>query len=261
MAFKAGHFPTDVANNLGAALAVFREEGVLDDLRILPSFKNLEPVMRDDRGIWAAYRQQYWCLAYNTKLIKEADLPQKWEDILGNPKFQGKNLAIGNRANLWMYMLWAYHGEDWTTKYIKSLFNEVKPQLRKEGVGAMVSLLAIGEFAATIPASGPHVDRVREKGGPVGYHCPEPVPVSFAAAGIIKGNPHIDASRIYLNWLLSKEGQLSQFLHVGDSVPVHRDLQRKEFGVVQNRKIAGRSDDTLTTIGPKVDKVWDSNWR
>ncbi|MFT5540717.1 MAG: ABC-type Fe3+ transport system substrate-binding protein [Alphaproteobacteria bacterium] len=66
-------------------------------------------------------------------------------------------------------------------------------------MNALVALTIAGELPLAIPASEYRVVRSQKKGAPVGYHCPEPVPATMAQMGIFKGNPHINASRLYVN--------------------------------------------------------------
>jgi ABC-type Fe3+ transport system substrate-binding protein len=33
-------------------------------------------------------------MTYNTKLVRKEELPKKWEDLLTDPRWKGKNLAL-----------------------------------------------------------------------------------------------------------------------------------------------------------------------
>jgi iron(III) transport system substrate-binding protein len=263
VAFKAGNFPYDVNTDFGGFYSVFQENGVLADLRDLPVFPLLEPGTRGEDGAWIGYRRQYWCAAYNTQLVKKEDLPKTWNDLVENPVWRNKNLALGNRPQLWMLMLWNHNGEEATRRFMQRLFGEVKPQLRAEGMDMLPSLAAAGEFSMIVPTSEFQAQQLQATGAPIGFHCPEPIPATVAMKGIIKGSPNQHAAKIYLNWLMSKEGQIHQ-ARVSDSIPVRADLQRKEFTPfaeeIIGKTTAFRSLEVIETLGPTVQKAWNESW-
>ncbi len=214
-------------------------------------------------GAWIGYRRQYWCAAYNTQLVKKQDLPKTWDGLVENPVWRNKNLALGNRPQLWMLMLWNHNGEEATRRFMQRLFGEVKPQLRAEGMDMLPSLAAAGEFSMIVPTSEFQAQQLQATGAPIGFHCPEPIPATVAMKGIIKGSANQHAAKIYLNWLMSKEGQIHQ-ARVSDSIPVRADLQRKEFtpfaDEIIGKTTAFRSLEVIETLGPTVQKAWNESW-
>lgn len=90
----------------------------------------------------------------------------------------------------------------------------------------MIALTIVGEFDASIPSAGYRTLQYVQQGAPVGWACPEPVPLAISEMGILRGNPHPNASKLFANWFLSKEGQLSQY-YANRAPPVHKDLQLK----------------------------------
>jgi iron(III) transport system substrate-binding protein len=263
VAFKAGNFPADVITDFGGFYATFKENDVLADLSDMPTFKELEPGTRGQDGTWVGYRRQYWCGAYNTNLVKKADLPKTWDDLLTNPAWRNHNLALGNRPQLWILMLWNENGEEATKRYVQRLFGEVKPQLRMEGMDMLPALAGAGEFSMIVPTSEFQVQQLQTKGAPLSFHCPEPVPATVAMKGIVKGSPNQYAAKLYLNWLLSKEGQIMQ-ARISDSIPVRTDLQRAEFipfaDQIVGKKTAFRSLEAIDKYGPTVQKFWNESW-
>jgi iron(III) transport system substrate-binding protein len=263
IAIKSGNFSSDIAMDFGGYYTQFHKAGMLADMRELPNFTKVEQDARAKDGTWIAHRRQYWCVSYNTNLIQKANLPKTWDGFLDDPRWRGGKIAVGNRPQLWILMLWGYHGPDYAKRLMARLFNEVKPQTRKEGMNALVSLTIAGELPLAIPASEYRVVRSQEKGAPVGYHCPEPVPATMAQMGIFKGNPHMNASRLYVNWLLSKEGQIAQY-YASRSVPIHQGLQMREFvpfaDEILGKKIALRHPKLIQEVSVQVQKLWGDHW-
>ena len=182
---------------------------------------------------------------------------------MDNPRWRGGHLALGNRPNLWLLHLWNAKGENWAKDFSQKLFNELKPQLRKEDMSAMLGLLAAGEFHAVIPALEASTHKEVLNGAPLGFTCPEPLPVGVAEMGILRGSPNLSAARIFVNWFLSKEGQIAQYASTY-TPPAHKDLRRKEFlpfsEQILGKELAFREPGLETELLPKVMEFWNGLW-
>jgi iron(III) transport system substrate-binding protein len=228
MAFKEGRYIADIVSGIGGAMPRYVEADALDDLRLLPNAGNGIPGMKNAEGRWIGIRIRYWCMSYNTNTVAKADLPATWDDLLTNPRWRSGRLALGNLPQLWMLPLWGQKGQAWAEQYLQTLFKVVKPQIRKEGSNALLSLVMAGEFDAAIPSADYRLARYVAKGAPIAWHCPSPVPSAISEMAILKGSPNIHAARLFANWLLSKEGQIAQF-HADNATPIHKDLQTRDF--------------------------------
>jgi iron(III) transport system substrate-binding protein len=228
MAFKEGRYIADIVSGIGGAMPRYVEADALDDLRLLPNAGNVIPGMKNAEGRWIGIRIRYWCMSYNTNTVAKADLPATWDDLLTNPRWRSGRLALGNLPQLWMLPLWGQKGQAWAEQYLQTLFKVVKPQIRKEGSNALLSLVIAGEFDAAIPSADYRLARYVAKGAPIAWHCPSPVPSAISEMAILKGSPNIHAARLFANWLLSKEGQIAQF-HADNATPIHKDLQTRDF--------------------------------
>jgi len=263
VAYKNKRIVTDVLTGLGGSFFMYKEIGALEDMRDIPNMKNNPEGTKDPEGLWAGMHLRYWCMAYNTKLVKREDLPKRWEEVLTNPIWRKGNLALGNRPQLWALVLWKVRGEKWLKDFLTKLFTEVKPQLRREGMNAMLELTAAGEFHGNVPAAEYRVYQKTLDGAPVSYTCPEPVPAAVSEMGILKGAPNINAARLFVNWFLSKEGQIAQY--VSDyAPPVHKDLRRKEFlpfaDQILGKETGFRDPAIELEIQPKLLEFWDGLW-
>lgn len=263
MAFQAGRSTVDVIVGMGATYALFAKEGALTDMRSVPTWGNVIPSMKHDGGLWVGQRVAYWCMAYNTDKVKAEDMPKTWDDLLTNKVLQNGHLAITNRPNLWLANVWAVEGAEWGKAFTTKLFSDVKPQLRKEGNNALLSLLAAGEFYAMVPASAARLRQYQQKGAPISWHCPTPVPMSASEIGVMSKNTNPYASLLWINWFLSKEGQIAQF-NSDKSPPIHKDLQLETFlpfrEQIVGRPIAFRDHETLEKDLPEVFGIWNPLW-
>lgn len=263
LAFQTGRVITDVISGIGAKFSAFRKLGAVETLSDLPNWKNVPDGMKDHNGQWIGQRLRYWCMSYNTKRVKTEDLPKKWEDILTNPRWHNKKIGMGNRPNLWLINLAGVYGEDWAKDYARKMFTIVKPQIRKEGMNALIGLAIAGEFDASLPSAAYRTQQQLEKGAPISWHCPEPVPLAISEMIIVKGTDRINSAKMFVNWFLSREGQISQYA-ANFAPPVHKDLQRKEFlsfpEQIIGKKIAFRDPESLEKDLPKLMKFWDPLW-
>jgi iron(III) transport system substrate-binding protein len=261
IALQEGRYLTDVLTGFGGSTYHYQKAGALEDLRPLPGFKNPLPGTGDPDGTWVGSRLRYWCMSYNTNLVKKEELPRTWEDILTDPRWRNGNIGVSNRPQLWLLMLWGEYGEKWTVDYIDKFFNVVKPQIRKEGQNALQSLVIAGEFHVAIPAADYRTKQYADRGAPISWHCPNPVPLAVSQIGILKGNPHPNAARVWVNWFLSKEGQIAQY-RADLATPLHRDLQTPDFipfpDEIANHTIAAREPDSEDV--ERLNEIWTSYW-
>jgi iron(III) transport system substrate-binding protein len=263
IAYKEGRYVTDILSGFGGGYYLYKEANALADLSDIPNFQRLGKDMRDPGNRWLGQRLRYWCMAYNTSLVKKADLPKRWEDLLTMKRWHKKKIGLANRPQLWLLMLWGAKGPEWTTDFMKRFVREVNPQFRKEGTNALIALTIAGEFEAAIPAAAYRTSQYVAKGAPIAWHCPEPVPLAISEMGILRGSPHIHAAKLFANWFLSKEGQIAQFAS-NNAPPVHRDLQTKNFLVFPNeilgKKIAFRSPKMEGAMTKAMYAAWTPVW-
>jgi iron(III) transport system substrate-binding protein len=262
-AFKQGRTVVDAITGLSGNAYLFREANALEDLSVLPNYKHVPQYVRQPDHITIATRVQFWCMSYNTKLVRADEMPKTWEDLVESKRFADKRLMIGNRPNDWILYLWDMNGDEWGQAYVRKVFDNLRPQLRKESLNAIVKLTALGEGQAAVPQSMAKVGELVREGSPVGYHCPEPVPFVLTEMGLMKNSPHKNGAKIYANWFISREGQLAQFWANG-STPAREDMRGKQFldfpEQVEGKKLVSFSADTGLTVR-KVSEYWDKMWQ
>jgi iron(III) transport system substrate-binding protein len=258
-AFKQGRYLTDVLVGLSGNTFLFKQADALTDLRDLPTYGTAFDNIHDPDGMSVSFRTRRWCLGYNTSKVAASELPKSWDDLVGDPRWMNRKIGLGDRPNLWLPNLWNANGEAWGRQFTDKLFAQT-PQLRKEGLDAMLSLVIAGEFDLSLPTADNRVLPWIDKHAPISYFCPTPAPLSTSEMGILRGSPDLYAAKIYVNWTLSKEGQIAQF-YATKSPPVHRDLQDARFipfaDQVAGKKVAlaGSAD-----LAKEVLTYWQQKW-
>ncbi|HEX4173252.1 MAG TPA: extracellular solute-binding protein [Acetobacteraceae bacterium] len=154
--------------------------------------------------LWTSARIVGVIMAYNSHFLAAEKAPKSWTDLL-RPEFRGRKLIIqdsaaGTTFNQ-MYILEKRLGTDFMKRWgaQQPLIVATAPQL--------IDLLNRGEALV-----GATVDHYRAfeaeaiKSGIVGVYPTEGMPVTLAPVGILKGAPHPNAARLFIDFTLSREG-------------------------------------------------------
>ena len=264
VALGEGRVTADVMTAIADAIFYFIDMKALADLRDLPGFKNISPDYVATDGTWISHKLSFRCMAYNTDKVKKEDLPKTWDDLVKGNRWGGGNLALTNNPSSWLLGLWGDLGEKWGADFTKALFEKLQPQRRKEGLTALTGLTVAGEFHASLPSPEWVAKRYAVKGAPIGYHCPEPVPITVSQIAMLEKSPRKNAARLFINWMVSREGQIVQYATTF-AVPVHKDLQMPQFvpfaETIVGKKANVRDDAILVSdTNKKMGELWDSYW-
>jgi iron(III) transport system substrate-binding protein len=263
LAFRQGRYVADIVSSFSSVYQDLKAANGLLDLRELPNFKNAIEGAYDPDGLWVAERITYWCMAYNTDLVKKQDLPKDWEDLLTNPFWRNGRFAVSNTAAGWLTVLYQAKGEAWTRDFMTRLFVDVKPKRRNEGRDASVQLTAAGEQGAVAPSGDYRVHEFAKRGAPISFHCPSIVPMAPAQLGILHGSPAPNGAKIFLDWFLSKEGQIGLHAATG-AVSAHKDFQRPEFLNYPEEIMDPSKKIVVDTLDMKalgeLQKLWSQGW-
>ncbi len=146
-----------------------------------------------------------WLVQYNTELVKPADVPKKWEDVL-NPRFKGRLVMADPKAadsflDVWALLLDTY-GEQFFVK-----LREQNIRWYEDGVPALQALGA-GEGDLSFPGVRFLAQGLIDKGAPVETSMVLPTSgtemyLALTAATKAKSP---NAARLFANWLMSPEG-------------------------------------------------------
>jgi iron(III) transport system substrate-binding protein len=180
---------------------------------------------RDPDGMFATSRLWLSSLAYNTNLVKPADAPTSFADLL-DPKWSGK-MVKGHPA---------YSGTIMTTTFqlVRELGWDYLERLSKQRVMQVQSStdppkkLAFGERAVMADGNEYNVVLLKEAGQPVEPVYPaEGTPTISGPTGIFVSAPHPNAARLFQAWLHTRQTQ-QFFTDFTAQHSVHAQVQAKE---------------------------------
>ena len=154
--------------------------------------------------LWTTARVIGVIMAYNKNFLPPDKAPKAWIDIL-KPEFQGRKLIIqdaaaGTAFNQ-MYILDKLFGIDFMRKW------GAQRPIIVATAAQLIDLLVRGEALV-----GATVDHFRAfepnavKAGIVGVYPTEGMPVAAAPIAILKGAPHPNAARLFIDFTLSHDG-------------------------------------------------------
>lgn len=267
LAYKAGQPVRHIVVSFEGSLPDYIEADALAEIDDLPAWDGVPEDRRAPDGTFAGMQNTTWCLIYNKDEVSEDELPATWWDLVAedSPLKDGR-IGAANRAQLWTLNLWThpdYGPERMTNEFLPAFFDTLRPQLRSEGVGGMINLPLVGEFDVGLPTPNDETAEMMETGAPIGWHCPEPVPQYFNLIGMFRDSPTNYSSKVFINWILSQEGQLVRLAAGGDG-PVHKDLQVPGAAALADeyagKDIALRTMDGMLNELPKLYEVWTPLW-
>ena len=200
---KSGHDGADVFETSSHRMEALRREQLLEDF-YTPAFRELSPAaLAPEHRQYVAARFAFFVLGYNTRLVKPAELPTRYEDLL-NARWQGQ-LAIESTDVLWFAALVKAMGEERGLAFFRRLA-AMKPQIRSGHIlGAQ--LVASGEIALFIDAYNNNMETLKRSGAPVDWKPLGPVFGQASAIGVAKHSRRPHAALLFTEFLLSREGQ------------------------------------------------------
>jgi iron(III) transport system substrate-binding protein len=263
-AYRRGQFLTDVIGGLGTSLPDFREAGALapiDDLinwGIIP-----DDAKSAEEGDWVGYALKYWGFCVNTDKVSMEELPETWDEVISSPVFQ-ESFGLADRPNLFLYQLTDAKGASWAKEFTDQLFTQLRPSRREEGMNAIPQLVANGNIAISLPCATYLTEPLEEKGAPVSWFSPEPIAANISEVSLMENAENPAAARVYINWLVSSEGQLVTSV-AQNTAPVQEDMRGISQFVAYADKIAGKkiavmAPDDEEAIVAEIDPLWSKYW-
>jgi len=171
------------------------------------------------QGYWVAGRVTMIVLGYNTRLVKSAEAPRRYDDLL-SPKWNGL-MSLEREQTEWFLTLMELWGEEKGRTFFQKLGAQ-NPNIRS-GHTLMAQLILAGEDPLSPNAYNHHFPREMRKGAPVAWVNLEPVVGKAQVAALARNAPHPHAAMLFLDFYFSKDGG-AKVIHEANRVATHPEI-------------------------------------
>ena len=189
-----------------------------------PEYANYDARYVDVDNTWFIARTHLVVIGYNPTALAGAEAPKTWEDLT-NPAFKDRTGILDPRgvgaSYYWRYSMWSVYGDD----YIKNIaannpaLSLTTAPLHDRTISG--ELVAIQDLNYLIDAS-----RI-EQGAPIeAVYPPEGSPLIRSPVGVVKGAPHPNAAKVFIDFLASQEGQAA--FNSSYTYSVRKDVPARE---------------------------------
>lgn len=204
---KAGRVQADVVDGTNTTPALRKQDLVLQWLP--DSVKRLPKEFYDPAGYWLATNIYILTPAFNTELVKPGSEPNKLDDLL-DPRWKGK-IAWGSSVSSsagpgFVGMILKDMGPERGRAYLQRLSGQQITGLNVSARQVLDQVIA-GEFAIALHIFNNHASISAAKGAPSAWIPMEPAMGLFSVASVLKGAPRPNAAKLFLEFLISEEGQ------------------------------------------------------
>ena len=221
---------------------------------------------RDKQGQWAATRLSYYGMAFNTKMLPPGKEPKSFEDLL-KPEYKGKiSWRIGSSSGTPLFitnlrMAW---GEDKAMAYFRKLKDQKMINFGSGSARTLVNRVVAGEYPIAVQIFAHHPLISKAKGAPVDARIFTPVATTAATMVLPKGTKNPHAALLFIDFLLSKEGQT--ILRTANYIPVHPGVETspKIASVVPKKGVAEEnfvSPEALIKYTESSEKIYETMFR
>jgi iron(III) transport system substrate-binding protein len=196
----------DVVNSSDAAhFIVWKRDGLLAPFVPEDVAKHYAAEQKDPDGQFASFRAALSAIGYNTNLVKAADAPKSFADLL-DPKWAGK-IVKGHPGFSGTIMTATFEiARDLGWTYFERLAKQRVMQV--QSAADPPKKVALGERAIMADGNDYVLIQVKESGGPVEVVYPtEGTPLIVGPNGVFKAAPNPNAARLFQCFCFTAECQ------------------------------------------------------
>ncbi len=147
---------------------------------------------------------------YNTQQVNTKEFGSYWD--LTQAKWKGKIVATDPRMRgMDNPVLFFFYHPKLGPEFIKKLYGEMEVTIARD-YRQPVDWLAVGKFSLCIPCVSDEMDKALGQGLAVGRLLGLSEGGTLSSSGgtlsVLQNAPHPNATKVFINWLLSREGQI-----------------------------------------------------
>ncbi|MDF2812547.1 MAG: transporter substrate-binding protein [Microvirga sp.] len=211
----------NAGRNIADVLITFPDERISEGMKAgwmaewtPPELPNFPPEINEANKVFTLqYARE--AIIWNKSKVKPADAPKEWTDLF-NPKWKGKVGMNPPWRSVSIQQVVAF----WEDKGITNPAQKLKDNEVRffEGSGGIIQAVLRGDVSVAELTDLP-LNPLLEDGAPVGFVYPASgTTLSANKAFVAAKAPHPNAARVFVNWLMTKDGQEALQKYCGLSV-------------------------------------------
>jgi iron(III) transport system substrate-binding protein len=199
--YAARTYLVDALDVAVTGLRPLKEAGVLQAYRS-PELAQFTKTGLEPSGYWAVDYESYVSLGYNTTLVSDAEAPKTYDDLL-DPKWRGR-MAVPGTSTLANFIgaIVTDRGEAFARR-----LSEQKIRVYEVSGRAVANLVVSGEVPLSPALFNSHIANSRDQGAPVAWRALGGVYSTTGAMALAAQAPHPHAAMLFIDFMLSREGQ------------------------------------------------------
>jgi iron(III) transport system substrate-binding protein len=216
--YQAGKTVADIVDIDEPQMEFLRRKSTLQPFHT-PMTEKFDKRFLQPQGFWVASRVTMIVLGYNTRLVRPAEAPRRYEELL-DPKWKGK-MSLEREQVEWFLTLMELWGEEKGKSFFQKLGTQ-EANIRS-GHTLMAQLILAGEDPLSPNAYSHHFPREQRKGAPIDFTNLQPVVGKGNAAALSRNAPHPHSAMLFVDFLFGKEGG-QRLIREAGRIPTHPEL-------------------------------------
>jgi len=227
---RTGTYLADVYQSSVFPIMNLVEKGLLAPY-YSPEREGYIEALRDKDGYWHATYLNAVTMAYNSRMLKPNEVPSSYQELL-QPKWRDRMGFVLSHTE-WYFAMLQSMGEDKGRQYMEALS---KQKIHSRiGSSLMNQLMMAGEFPLLISQYPTGVEELKKTGAPIDWVALDPWFVYPIGIAVTAKNSHPAAARLYVDFILSEEGQTS--MRQLSRIPARKDVLPNPPRLMQGRKL------------------------
>jgi iron(III) transport system substrate-binding protein len=235
----AKRFDVDFILNNGPAMEALAGEKLLAEVKS-PYLADVMARAIPPHRQWIGFCLNVLVQAYNTGLVKKAELPKSYSDLL-DPRWKGR-IAIEADDSDWFAGLMGQLGEESGVKLFRQIAATNGFSARK-GHTLLTNLVAAGEAPLALTVFNYTGEQLKKRGAPIDWFVIEPLISMPNSIALARMAPHPSAAVLMFDFMLSDAQKiLADRDYVATSRKVVAPLDRDRLTVMDSASALAQGD-------------------
>ena len=235
----AKRFDVDFILDNAPAMEAMAGERLLQEVKS-PYLADVMPRAIPPHRQWVGFCLNVLVAAYNTDLVKKAELPKSYSDLI-DPRWKGR-IAIAADDSEWFAGLMGALGEEAGVKLFRRVATTNGFSARK-GHTLLTNLVAAGEAPLALTVFNYTAEQLKKRGAPIDWFVIEPLISMPNSIAVARMAPHPSAAVLMFDFMLSDaQTILADRDYVATSRQVGSPLDRERLTVMDSATSLAQAD-------------------